>query len=55
MNVSLPVDIFEARSLLERAAASYGCAPSFLRPISQSDPFTQIKNVFTFIASVPTL
>ena len=55
MNVSLPVDIFEGRSLLERSAASYGCAPSYLKPISLSDPETQIKNVFAFIASVPTL
>lgn len=55
LNVSLPVDIFESRSLLERAASSYGCAPSFLKPIANEDPFTQIKSVFSFIASVPTL
>lgn len=30
-NVSLPVDIFEPRSLLERAASAFSCAPRYLK------------------------
>ena len=33
MNISLPVDIFEPQSLLERSAASFGYAPDYLQPI----------------------
>jgi len=30
LNVSLPVDIFEGRTLLERSAASFGKCPDYL-------------------------
>jgi hypothetical protein len=32
LNVSLPVNIFEPRSALERYAAELGCAPDYLIP-----------------------
>lgn len=38
LNVSLPVDIFESRSLLERSAASFGSAPKYLKAAASLDP-----------------
>ena len=55
LNVSLPVDIFEPRSLLERSAASFGMAPDYLLPVADSDPLTQIKNIITLFSTIPTL
>lgn len=55
LNVSLPVDIFESRSLLERSATGFGMAPDYLQPIADADPITQIKNVISLIYSIPTL
>ena len=39
LNVSLPVDIFESRSLLERSAASFGYAPKYLKPAATLNIF----------------
>ena len=55
LNVSLPVDIFEPRALLERSASSLGMCPDYLIPVADADPLTQIKNVTAFIATIPTL
>lgn len=55
LNVSLPVDIFESRSLLERSAASFGCAPKFLKPVADSDVYTQMKAIIGFTLSVSPL
>ena len=55
LNVSLPVDIFESRSLLERSAASFGIAPDYLLPIAEADPLTQIKSIITLFSTLPTL
>jgi len=38
LNVSLPVDIFESRTGLERSAASFACCPDYLMPMAQSSP-----------------
>lgn len=55
LNVSLPVDIFESRTLLERSASSFGLVPDYLIPIADADPLTQIKNIATLITIIPTL
>lgn len=55
LNVSLPVNIFESRSLLERCAASFGKGPEYLMPVADCDPLQQMKNIVTFIATIPTL
>lgn len=55
LNVSLPVDIFESRSLLERSASSFGYAPKFLKPVAEADVLTQIKAVTGFVLSVSPL
>lgn len=55
LNVSMPVDIFESRSLLERSACAFGSAPDYLIPVADADPLTQIKNVLTLFATIPTL
>jgi hypothetical protein len=55
LNVSLPVDIFESRSLIERSAASFGKIPDFLLPIADENPVYQIKKIVAFIATIPTL
>ena len=52
LNVSLPVDIFESRSLLERSAASFGCAPKYLKPVAEADSLTQMKAIAGFLLSV---
>lgn len=55
LNVSMPVDIFQSRSLLERSACSFGSLPDYLLPVADSDVLTQMKNVVTLFATVPTL
>jgi hypothetical protein len=55
LNVSLPVDIFEPRTLLERSASSFGLVPDYLLPVADADPLAQIKNVVTLFANIPTL
>lgn len=55
LNVSLPVDIFESRSLLERSAASFGSGPELLIPVADATPLEQMKKVITFIVTIPTL
>ncbi len=43
LNISLPIDIFETRSNLERFAFSFSFAPNFLEPIAESsDPVAQL-------------
>ena len=54
LNVSLPVDIFEPRTLLERSASSFGIAPDYLLPTADADPLTQIKNIITLFSMIPT-
>ncbi len=50
MNMPLPVEIFEGRSLLERYAYSYGYMPAFIFPaIEMTDVKQQIKNVALFL------
>jgi hypothetical protein len=56
MNMSLPVDIFDDRSLLERNACCFGYAPIFLKQAATlTDEVEQMKLVMTFILSQPTL
>jgi hypothetical protein len=55
LNVSLPVDIFEPRSLLERSCASFGCAPKYLKPVAEADVYTQMKAVTGFMISISPL
>lgn len=55
LNVSMPVDIFESRSLLERSACSFGSVPDYLIPVADADPLAQIKNVLTLFSTIPTL
>jgi hypothetical protein len=56
MNMSLPVDIFDSRSILERSAASFGYAPTFFTKASQSaDDLEQISQVATFMATTALL
>lgn len=54
-NVSLPVDIFEPRTLLERCASTLGRCPDYLLPVSQSTPLQQLTNLTAFIATLPAL
>lgn len=50
INISLPIDIFEARSNLERFAYSCSFAPIYLnRAACLTDPIEQIKNVSVFL------
>ena len=51
LNVSLPVDIFESRSLLERSAGQFSCAPKYLRPVADADSLTQMKALSAFLNS----
>jgi len=37
MNMSLPVEVFDFRSILERVAIGLGYAPKFLVPASETD------------------
>lgn len=55
LDVSLPVDIFESRSLLERSASSFGMVPDYLLPIADVDPLTQMKSIVALFATIPTL
>jgi hypothetical protein len=56
MNMSLPVDIFDSRSILERAAASFGYAPIFLSKAFQStDDIEQMSMVATFMSTAALL
>ena len=55
VNVSLPVDIFEPRSLLERAASVFSCAPKYLKGVAEADVVTQMKAMVGFQMSVPPL
>lgn len=53
MNISLPVDIFEGRGLLERSAGSFGYAPVFLEDAGKTDDLLeQMKLVTTFLISI---
>ena len=55
LDVSLPVDIFESRSLLERSASAFGMVPDYLLPIADADPLTQMKSIISLFATIPTL
>lgn len=56
MNMSLPVDIFDDRSILERSAASYGYAPVYLNKAGMSaDIVEQLKYSMLFLLSMPLL
>ena len=52
IGISLPVRIFEPRSLLERICIWYGYAPIFLKEAAQhSDPVERFKLVIAFALS----
>ena len=56
MNMSLPVEIFDGRGLLERSAGSFGYAPIFLTQAGKTaDPLEQMKLIVTFILSINIL
>ena len=55
LSVSLPVNIFEPRSLLERSAAEFGCLPKYLKPVALKDALTQMKAIVGFMTSVFSL
>lgn len=56
MHMSLPVDIFDDRALLERSACSFGFAPVFLARAGQiTDEVQQMKLVTLFVLSLPSL
>jgi len=52
LNVSLPIDIFEPRSNLERIAHSFSFAPVLLKKAEESmDPVIQMKLTFALLIS----
>lgn len=52
MNMSLPVDIFDQRSILERCAGSYGYAPIFLQQAAKAtDDLSRVAWIATFMAT----
>ncbi len=52
IGISLPVRIFEPRSLLERICDWYGFAPHFLKTAGQkNDPIARFKDVIAFAAA----
>ena len=56
MNMSLPVDIFDDRSILERSAASLGYAPIYLTQASKAKTdLDKIGLTFLFALSVNQL
>lgn len=56
MNMSLPVDIFDKRGLLERNAVSLGYAPIYLQQASaEQNLIEQMKLVICYLLSVNTL
>lgn len=56
MNMSLPVEIFDDRSILERVAIGFGYAPKFLIPASQTnDLLEQAKFVTLFFLGMGTM
>ena len=54
LNISLPVQIFEDRSALQRGASSYASCPDFLQPVANSDIYSQINAVTSFIINAIT-
>ena len=56
MNMSLPCELFEERSVLERIAMGMGYAPKFLVPAGQTDNLLdQMKLVTAFVMSTGVL
>lgn len=56
VNMSLPVDIFDDRSMLERNACCFGYSPIFLKQAGQiDDEVEQMRLVLVFLLSQPTL
>jgi hypothetical protein len=41
--------------LLERSAAEFGMSPEYLKPVAESSPLAQIKNIMGLILQVPAL
>jgi hypothetical protein len=55
-SVSMPVDIFETRSNLERFAYSFGYAPIYLEAAAEeTDPIEQMKHVVAFTLTLSML
>jgi len=53
MNMSLPVDIFDSRSVLERCAGTFGYAPVLLREAAKSiDDIERISWIATFVTTM---
>ena len=54
MNISLPIKIFESRSMLEKAAESFSLVPYyFLKALEEKDPIGRIRVLITcYIASL---
>lgn len=54
MNISLPIKLFEPKSLLEKIAESFSFAPYyFLKAADQTDPIERVKTLITlYIASL---
>ena len=56
MNMSLPVDIFDNKSLLERMMGSYGYVPVFISKAAESnDEIYQIKLIAVFLSTMNIL
>lgn len=56
MSMSLPVDIFDNKSLLERMMGSYGYAPIFIAKAAEStNEVEQIKLTAVFLTTVNLL
>lgn len=56
MNMSLPVEIFDGRSILERCAMGFGYAPKILIPAgTTADVIEQAKMVTSFIMGIGVL
>ena len=56
MNMSLPVEIFDGRSILERVAMGFGFAPKILVPAAETeDIIEQAKMVVSFVIGIGPL
>jgi len=52
MNISLPVNIFEPKSLLQRLCEMFGYAPIFLEKASESQGLERFNQVLAFMVSM---
>ena len=56
MNMSLPCELFEPRSVLERIAMGFGYTPSYIIPACKAETvLEQIKFVTAFVLSTGVL